>query len=113
MLAGTLVYRHGHPNLMSEIMGPGLVGLCALAHLGSCAPLRVGAFLLLCLMPMLGQDTRASSKLKMDTEALDAPGSNQLFYPRHHNTQTQKAQSPHQPSSIKRIYMYYIIIYIS
>ena len=28
-------------------------------------------------MPMLVQNTRASSKLKMDTNALDVPGSNQ------------------------------------
>ena len=28
-------------------------------------------------MPMLGQDTRASSKLKMDTKALVVPGSDQ------------------------------------
>ena len=37
----------------------------------------VGIFLPLSPMPMLGQDTRASSKLKMDTKALHVPGSDQ------------------------------------
>ena len=44
------------PNLVSSTMGPGLVGFDPIRHLYS-----VSAFLLLCPMPMLGQDTRAST----------------------------------------------------
>ena len=71
VLAGTLVPpgpRSGGSERGSRAGGP-------LAQLGSWS--SIGAFLLLCPMPMSGPDTSASSKLKIGSKAIEATESHQ------------------------------------
>ena len=68
MLADTLVYRHGDPGLVGPELLAGFAGRNS-----------VGAFWLLSPTPMLGSDTRASTRNKIGTKATDAPGYDQNY----------------------------------
>jgi hypothetical protein len=67
MLVGTLVYRHGPRTGGSRTVLAGFAGRTS-----------VGAFRPLSPTPMsAGPDTRASTRNKMGTKAIGAPGSDQ------------------------------------
>ena len=59
---------------MNQDVGPGLLWAFGLIRL-LCT---VGAFWLLSPTPMLGPDTRASTRNEMGAKAINAPGSDQM-----------------------------------